>query len=225
MKPYYSHKGIVIYHGDCRDIVPQLDQKIDCIITDPPYGINYQSRKLSNKETRCSKTKYEQIKTTGDNKKFDPNFLLDFKVPTILFGANYYSSKLPDLASWIVWDKRKDPKFYGKNTFADCELIWCSDNKPARMYQQIWNGIIREGEESGKKDTGRKHPMQKPVRLMQYCVNRISKRDQLILDPFMGSGTTLLAAKRLQRKAIGIEIEESYCEIAAKRLSQEVFEF
>ena len=104
-------------------------------------------------------------------------------------------------------------------SFGDCELIWTSSDRKSVKKETIeWNGLI------GKEST-RLHPTQKPLRLLRLLLTDYSEQGQTILDPFMGSGTTLRAAKDLRRKAIGIEIEEKYCEIAAKRLEQEVFDF
>ena len=123
-----------------------------------------------------------------------------------------------------MWDKRVDPKYYGTTTFSDCELAWTNIGNRALMYKQIWNGIIREGEEVARKNTGRSHPTQKPIRLMEWCIVNAGET-KIILDPFAGSGSMLVAAKRLRRLAIGIEIEERYCEITAKRLLQSEMQF
>ena len=134
----------------------------------------------------------------------------------IFWGGNHYASRLPDSRGWLVWDKRGDPKFYGKTTFSDCELAWTKGaGNAARMYKQIWNGIVREGEPA-KVNQGRQHPTQKPVRLMEWCIGFFP--DSVILDPFMGSGTTGVACANLGRKFIGIEIEPKYFDIACERI-------
>ena len=157
-------------------------------------------------------------RVTGDDQAFDPAPLLALRVPLILWGANHYASKLPDVPSWVTWDKRGDPKFYGKTSFADCELAWVSDGKPARMYKQIWNGIVREGEDQAKQGTGRVHPTQKPPELMRWCVERLGVQG-VILDPYMGSGTTGIACLQMGRAFIGIEIEPRYFDIACERVT------
>jgi site-specific DNA-methyltransferase (adenine-specific) len=137
--------------------------------------------------------------------RFDPQPWLRFR-KVILWGANCYSNRLPK-GRWIVWDKRFDS---GKSFFAsDAEVAWMNGGHGVRIYQQKWQGCCRSDPFL--------HPTQKPVKLMEFCIG-LSNTSGLILDPFMGSGTTLVAARNLNRKAIGIEIEEKYCEIAAKRL-------
>jgi DNA modification methylase len=114
----------------------------------------------------------------------------------------------------LVWDKEN-----GANGFADCELAWTNLKIAVRMIRHMWNGMLRKNGEP------REHPTQKPVDVMAWAIRQAPNNVITILDPFMGSGTTLRAAKDLGRKAIGIEIEEKYCEIAAKRMAQEVFDF
>jgi site-specific DNA-methyltransferase (adenine-specific) len=216
--PYYDHAGITIYHGDCLEILPTLGP-VDCVVTDPPYGIAYRARDRREHEQRYRPVRYINRAIAGDDSAFNPAAWLSIGSAHIFWGANHYASRLPDSGGWLVWDKRGGPAFYGKMTFSDCELAWTDIGNTARMYRQVWNGLVREGEEVASRGTGRSHPTQKPLRLMRWC---LQKTEGLVLDPYMGSGTTLRAAKDLGRRAIGIEIEERYCEIAAKRLAQEV---
>jgi DNA modification methylase len=209
MTPYYDHAGITIYLGDCREILPHLP-KVDAVITDPPYGIAFDTdyRRFTsgfNVERKAHKAVH------GDSEPFDPQPWLNFKT-VVLWGANCFSSRLP-MGSWLVWDKR-----FGNGTafLADAEAAWMKGGHGIYLYAVTQQGCIRP--------EPIQHPTQKPVAVMEWCISK-SKAEGLILDPFMGSGTTLVAAKNLGRKAIGIEIEERYCEIAVKRLSQEVFDF
>ena len=207
---YYSDDYTAIAHGDCRDILPHLP-KVDLVLTDPPYGIKLETAYRLRGRGRLAQCKdYPEIH--GDDQEFDPSFLL--KLPCILWGANYYCSKLPKSSGWLVWDKRCGRM---QNDQADGELAYTSMIKGIRIFQHEWNGFRRESEVGESY-----HPTQKPVALMVWVLSFKWIPDGIILDPFMGSGTTLRAAKDLQRKAIGIEIEEKYCQIAAKRLSQEV---
>jgi DNA modification methylase len=210
MNPYYQDDYATIYHGDYQDIITRI-AGCDLILTDPPYGIshpcNFKTRGRGNL-ANCSD--YPDVH--GDDKPFEPdNYLLSY--PCILWGANHYASKLPDSSGWLVWDKER-PDDLDQST---CELGWSNVIKGVRRFRYLWNGMIRAG------DDQLYHPTQKPVALMSWCLGLRWTRDfRTVLDPFMGSGTTLVAAKERQQKATGIEIEEKYCEIAARRLSQEV---
>ncbi len=213
MKPYYQDDWATIYHGDCREILPTLP-KVDLVLTDPPYGINY----VHGAENIPNATRFSGVAVIGDEKPFDPTPWLLYP-KCILLGANHYASKLPSGGRWLVWDKRAGTKTYGKD-MSDGEIAWISGERRAdRIFAHLWDGFLKDSE----KNEIRVHPTQKPVALMIWCLN-FEPSAAITLDPFMGSGTTLRAAKDLNRKAIGIEIEEKYCEIAAKRMSQEVFD-
>ena len=214
MKPYFTDSTgtIQIFHGDCREILPLV--KADVVVTDPPYGVNAVTRGRTFGTSNAALTT-SYIPIHGDDAPFDPATLLELGLPTILWGANHYASRLPNSARWLVWDKREGNN---PNPLADCEMAWTNLDGPARLYHHRWMGMLRAGE-----PITRTHPSQKPVEVMRWCIGFVP--EGTILDPFMGSGTTLRAAKDLGRRAIGIEIEERYCEIAAKRLQQEVLQF
>jgi DNA modification methylase len=223
VEPYYQDDHCTIYHGDCREILPTLCDDdgwfmFDCIVTDPPYGIGVQTNYRDRQRGALAVcNNYAPIH--GDDEPFDPLWLILMGKPTVLFGANHYADTLPPSPSWIVWDKLdglKSGRDVGFNDQADVELVWTNIGGPARLMSQRWMGAMKSGREAGDR---RVHPTQKPVELMARIVGMT---DGTVADPFMGSGTTLRAAKDLGRKAIGIEIEERYCEIAAKRLAQEV---
>lgn len=216
MKPYYEHAGITIYHGDCREILPSLPP-IDLLLSDPPYGMNNNtdsSRFSGGTEGHIAKSgnggKFKGP-IVGDDKPFDPSPFLNFH-DVILFGSNHFSQRLP-VGSTLVWIKRLDGAF--GSFLSDAEIAWKKGGHGVYCFRDIT--LMSETRD-------RHHPNQKPLSLIKWCIEQ-SKTQGRILDPFMGSGTTLRAAKDLGRKAIGIEIEEKYCEIAAKRLSQEVFNF
>lgn len=223
VNPYYQDDNCTIYHGDCREILPQLEP-VDLVLTDPPYGINLNT-------DYCSSRKNSQIirrdkrhawngktypKIHGDDSEFDPDIFLGTSKRFALFGANAYSKKLTNSYSWIVWDKKTEG--VPSNSFSDAELIYCigANFKSVRIFRHMWSGYQRASEIGCHY-----HPTQKPIVLIKYIISKFD-HPQTILDPFMGSGTTLRAAKDLNRKAIGIEIEEKYCEIAVERLRQEV---
>jgi len=214
---YYSDDYAAIAHGDCREILPLLP-KVDLVLTDPPYGID-----AGDQRRQLSRGKLALAADYGPNDwdKSPVNWGLLWELLTlgewsICFGGNYYP--MPPSACWLVWDKDNT------GDFADCEMAWTSLPGAVRLKKYRWNGMLQE---PGQERNVRQHPTQKPVQVMKWCLDVAMKKTSpdsimTILDPFMGSGTTLRAAKDLQRRCIGIEIEEEYCEIAARRLAQEV---
>ena len=208
MKPYYQDDAVTIYHGDCRNLLPSIEA--DVLVTDPPYGIRYSPSQNSAKAWG-NKTFAGDTVVSGDGEPFNPTPLLRFAA-LVLFGANHYADKLPPSPAWFVWDKRDGMT---SNDFADCELVWTNLPGVARLFRHQWNGALRASE----RGEARVHPTQKPAVLMRWILTRCPPGS--VLDPYMGSGTTLRAAKDLGRKAIGIELEERYCEIAARRCAQE----
>lgn len=225
LKPYYEEPGITLYHGDCREILPQLKpDNVDLVLTDPPYGhgedSNYASRKRGvgrrgGKLKGCAVEAKEWGNIKGYNEPFDPSFLMSYK-QIILWGGNHFASRLPDSSKWLIWDKRDG---VASDDNADCEIAWTNLKGPARVHHQLWKGICRAGEENISKAGSKVHPFQKPLSLMRWCIEQAKDVDT-ILDPFMGSGTTAVAAKQLGRKCIGIEVESKYLDIAIERLRQ-----
>lgn len=214
LKPYYEDAQVRIYHGDCMEIVPQLaGESIDLLLADPPYGIDYQPPKGQGR--MCTMSGFRAIE--GDDKPFDPAPWLGYP-KVILWGGNHYASRLPDSPSWLYWDKRRAG--IKPNDNADGELAWTNLGGPLRIFRLLWMGAIKEGSEKGSR---RLHPNQKPIALMKWCIARARlKPGAMILDPYTGSGAALVAAKEEGHKAIGIDTDEEYCEIAANRLSQGV---
>ena len=225
LKPYYEHAGITIYHGDCREILPTLP-KVDAVITDPPYGVML--GEAANGQARDKKqTAYTMFSDT-------PEYLREVVVPA-------FASALQNAKRAICTPGNRNVFLYPP---ADDIGVWYN---PAGTDRGKWGYILAhmilyygKDPRAGKCATAssawglndaigdlkqKLHPCPKPELFMHWMVKKGSTEEETILDPFMGSGTTLVAAKNLGRKAIGIEIEERYCEIAAKRLSQEVFDF
>jgi site-specific DNA-methyltransferase (adenine-specific) len=198
VKPYYEDAACTIYHGDCREVLPLLGP-VDVVIADPPYG--HGDRWSGG--TWAANPIYD-LAFDWDSKPIDADLLalVVASAPVaIVWGGNYYS--LPPSRCWLSWVKTSQME-----TMADFELAWTNLDRPAKQFR-----------ESRNPDGKREHPTQKPETLMRWCLG-FCPAQGTILDPFVGSGTTLVAAKRLGRKAIGIELEEKYCEIAAKRLAQ-----
>jgi DNA modification methylase len=186
-----------LYLGDCKDILPGLGQ-VDAVVTDPPYGLKMHGG-------RIGKAKYA-IESEWDNDPGDVVMIISLNVPTIIWGGNYF--KVPPSKSWLVWDKETK----GITTFADCELAWTNLDQSVRMIHHLWSGPYQRIKEK------RCHPTQKPMRIMEWCLGFLPN-SETILDPFMGSGTTGVAALNLGRKFIGIEKEAEYFEITCQRIS------
>jgi DNA modification methylase len=201
-----------LYLGDCRDILPTLG-KVDAVVTDPPYGIGEAAGKS---RTRTGdKTRWKNARPSDygdddwDNEPISQDLLSAVRQAgrwNIVFGGNYYDS--PPAPCWLVWDKEN-----GTNDFADCELAWTNLPKAVRRIRYLWNGFARQnGEPRGD------HPTQKPLGVMKWAIGHLPADAQTIIDPFMGSGTTGVAAVQMHRDFIGIEREPKYFDIACKRI-------
>lgn len=216
MKPYYQDGLVTIYHGDCREVWPAVATIMPgaassaAVVTDPPYGIGATTQNRARGRGQLA-TANDWPVVAGDTEPFDPSPWLGAP-EVVLWGGNHFADRLPASPSWLVWDKRvRDVT----NSSADCEMAWTNLGGPARMFRHMWTGMWRDSERGEAY-----HPTQKPVALMRWVIAKVQA--MTILDPYMGSGSTLRAAKDSGRWAIGIELEERYCEIAAKRMAQEV---
>jgi site-specific DNA-methyltransferase (adenine-specific) len=200
MKPYFETDLGVLYHGDCLEIMPQLEP-VDLVLTDPPYGLD---KKLS---SGAGKHKNAKFRLNYENENWDKpitknhlDLIFSAAKNQIIFGANYY--EMPPTRGIICWNKQQYMP-----TFSAWEYAWTSFERPAKMY------TVNNGSEN------RHHPTQKPIFLFVCILNDTTAKT--ILDPFLGSGTTAVACEQLNRRWIGIEISEKYCEIAAKRIERE----
>ncbi len=217
MKPYYEDDAVTIYHGDALVVLAAVAVEYAVVVSDPPWGIGVavdNSRFSGGSQTGPRTLVRERINVHGDDAPFDPGPWIDR--PAILWGGHCFANALPPSPGWLVWDKRKGLEGVAEKwPLGEAELAWTNVRGSTRVFRNRWMGLVR-GDERGDHF----HPTQKPVALMEWCIGFVP--DGVILDPFMGSGTTLVAAKNLGRKSIGIEVEERYCEIAAHRCSQEV---
>jgi site-specific DNA-methyltransferase (adenine-specific) len=208
-KPYYQDGLVTIYHGDCREIVPSLGQ-FDLLLTDPPYGIG----KDGSKKTTSSHGGRKAYDFLGWDQERPPDWviqmLLSKAAEHIVWGGNYFTSVLPPMMKWMVWDKGQ------RIAQSDGELAWTSLPGALRIFTLNRVALMTDGAE---------HPTQKPEELIRWCILQAGETARTILDPFAGSGTTGRAAKDLGRRAVLIEREEKYCEIAARRMCQEVLDF
>jgi len=219
--PYYQDEYATIYHGDSRQIVPLLGA-FDLLLTDPPYGLK-ESNKRALSRGRGGFTSQRNAKAAWarDYGDFDwdsntpSGYLLDMlrdsTAHQIIFGGNYFH--LPPSSCWLVWDKDNT------GDFADCELAWTNLKKAVRKFTWRWSGLLQE--DMARKEL-RQHPTQKPLALMAWCLTHAPDGVKTVLDPFMGSGTTLVAVKAKNLKVVGIDQNDQYCKIAADRLRQSV---
>lgn len=210
-------EGVTLHLGDCREILPTLG-KIDAVITDPPYGVNLNTRNAARErgfrpyDKKARALDFDPV--VGDQSKFDPSQLIGFPA-VILWGANNYADELPISHCWLSWDKKCGKA--ADSDIGDCELAWTKGLpfKTVRAFRHMWAGFQRDSEVGEK----HQHPTQKPVALMKWCLG-FFPRAETILDPYMGSGTTGVAAVQLGRRFIGIEVEPRYFDIACKRISE-----
>ncbi len=214
MKPYYQDSAVTLYHGDCREIVPTLG-RFDLLLTDPPYGIGEgNAKRIASRENVAKARDYGDAKwDSAPPEEIELRRLWLSCDNAVIWGGNYFV--LPPSRGWLVWDKDNT------GDFADCELAWTDLETAVRKFKWRWNGMLQEN--MAEKDV-REHPTQKPVALMAWCLGLVPTA-QTVLDPFAGSGTTGRACKDLGRKCTMIEREERYCEIAARRMGQEVLQF
>lgn len=210
-----------IIHDDCLNYLRGLqDKSIDLIVTDPPYGIGADSKAAKQGGQRYGKAlakKSNYISTNWDTTiPVREIFQEMFRVSKnqVIFGGNYFTALLPPSRCWLVWDKKTEDKF--TNNFADCELAWTSFDRPARVIRFLWHGMIQQDMKHKEKHY---HPTQKPIPVMKWILDSCASPDDLILDPFMGSGSTLIAAVRNGNNCIGIKQNADYVEIARARLA------
>ncbi len=201
--------------GDCREILPTLG-RVDAVVTDPPYGNKHSgdSSRFSGGQTRRGRGS-SHGRIIGDGKAFDPRSFM-IGEHQIFFGANFFPQHLQP-GSWLIWAKRR-PEAYG--TFlSDGEIAWLSKGHGIYMMEHVFAGSQPALEWSQDAYTTSAHPFQKPIAIMQWCLGFLPEAG-LILDPFMGSGTTGVACVKLGRKFIGIEIEPKYFAIACRRIEE-----
>ena len=211
MTPYYQDDLVTLYHGDCLEVTEWL--QADVLVTDPPYGMGYHSgrRKAG-----------DHIAGDGDTTLRDRVLAIWGDRPAIVFGT-WKRARPDDTRQLIVWDKRGGAGFSG-----DLGMPWADITEEIYVLGKGWTGgrvpaIYSIPTLPSQSPERHGHPTPKPVRLMQHLIEKCPKG--VIADPFSGSGATLVAARRLGRPAIGVEIDERYCETIANRVSQQAFNF
>ena len=217
VSPFYDRDGITIYNADCREILPFLSG-FDLLLTDPPYGIGESSKKQATRQGHGMANQRDYGDYDWDNlppKRWLIDMVSESSEAAIVWGGNHFG--MPPASCWLVWDKDN-----GETDFADCELAWTNMPRAVRKFRWKWQGMLQE--RMGDRKEYRVHPTQKPLALMKWCCSLLPEAKS-VLDPFMGSGTTLVAAKLLGLRAVGIEINREYCEAAVERLRQGVLCF
>jgi site-specific DNA-methyltransferase (adenine-specific) len=198
-------EGVTLYLGDCREILPTLGN-VDAVVTDPPYGIGA--------DLGAGKSADKWTEFTDKNRwDLDPperaflGRLIEVSSHAIIWGGNYFER--PASSCWLIWDKETA----GITTFADCEVAWTNLPKAMRLKRHLWSGPYMKIKEE------RFHPTQKPLAIMQWCIEQLPASAKLILDPYLGSGTTGVAAVKAGRQFVGIEQDSRFFDIALKRIA------
>lgn len=207
----------VLLLANCHDITPHVDVNSACV-TDPPYGVpimvdmDFERKGKKKKAGRATEgKKFKEV--IGNDEPFDPTPFMHFK-EIIMWGANHFANRLPHNGRWLIWDKRCG--LIPERNQADGEMAWCNEYGAARIFRHVWDGMVRDSERGIK----RVHPTQKPVALMEWCLKYVNA--QWIYDPFMGSGSTALAAVRAGKPFIGCELDEEYFDAACKRVQDAI---
>ena len=232
----------VIYRGDCLELLAAGLLKCDAIVSDPPYGIGFQhsGRGLG---LRLGGGVVRNIdKIHGDDQPFDPapwlaaaprsaakNGGLQASEPRIiLFGADNFMQRLPEGGTLLAWDKHVGTG--PDNSFADCEWAWCGRKTKREVFRWLWKGVVAQksaddcsptkgGKGHGAARFARVHVSQKPVALMRWCIEKLKvPQDGVILDPYMGSGSTAIAALGLGYRFVGVELEQKHFDVACARI-------
>ena len=252
MTPYYDHAGVTIYHGDCSDVLPHIEG-VDVVVTSPPYNVLHtlpekgtgtwgksgggagflRAHHQRGYDDKMNESEYQKWQNDifasipcNDGASLFYNHQIRWVAGVCVHPVRWFTPTGWHMRQEIIWN-RGGGMMLNARMFVrfDERLLWFVRGKKWKWNQAsvglstIWN-IVREQQQQGKL-----HPVAYPKAIPSRCISATADPGDVVLDPFMGSGTTLVAAKELRCKAIGIEIEEKYCEIAAKRLSQEVLKF
>jgi DNA modification methylase len=196
-KPYYETELGRLYHADCLDILPNLEP-VDLVLTDPPYGVGNFVQQTGNKRGEY----VDWNESPPPSQVFE--VLKSMSKYRIIWGANYFNCFESGAIVWVKNQPMPD--------FSKADLASCSFYKKVELVTITWTNFVNSKQSD--------HPCERPVSLYEWCVNYTPKAES-VLDPFLGSGTTAVACERLKRRWIGIEIEEKYCAIAAKRIEAE----
>lgn len=225
MKPYYEHAGITLYHGDSRDVLPTITGPVDLLLTDPPYGIEYKSsHRTVRTDVSAAIANDDSLVVVRDVLELAESLLANNRhaywfasLDETLSEACACAPKGIEVRRTLVWDKQNwgmgDLECdYGQQ----CEAIIHGTKGKRVLNPPRPASLLSYSRESGATWF---HPTPKPVELMKFLILKSTQPGELVLDPFAGGGASLVAAKALGRRAIGVEFEEKYCELIAERLN------
>lgn len=200
----------LLIQGDCHELLASVGP-VDAIVTDPPYGIGY----VHSGGGRGKHSRRNHSKTiAGDARPFDPRPFLTAAPQVIMWGADHFYPRLPDSGRFLGWDKLAGANL--RDSFADIEFAWQNREAPARVFSYLWKGLLQEGEKGER----RIHPTQKPVDLMAWSISQLVGEPAVICDPFMGSGSTAIAALKAGRRFVGFEIDPDHFDAACLRIAR-----
>jgi len=215
VEPYFETELGKLYCADSFEIMRKMaTYSIDLIVTDPPYGIGENNKQHLTRGLLAKPKDYGNY--DWDETKIEKKYfyeMLRVAHNQIIFGGNYYIDNLTNSPCWLVWDKDN-----GETDFADIELAWTSFKTASRKIKWRWNGFLQQ--DMGNKEK-RQYPTQKPLPVIQWTINKYSKPDDVIMDPFLGSGTTAVACEITKHKWIGVDKRKEACAIAKKRIIRE----
>jgi site-specific DNA-methyltransferase (adenine-specific) len=199
-------------------------EKAQMVFTDPPYGIGLDSS-YAGMPSRWASHKYDnkfQDSIVGDDKPFDASWLIGLAKEVFLWGADYYADTLPQSGikgTWYIWDKREDESgdTFDKMLGSPFEMCWAKVKRGKKFIRMRWASFYQGESTDGEKPKDRYHPTQKPVALAEWFYEKFSEKDEVIFDPYLGSGSFLIACERLGRKCRAVEISPAYCAVAIQR--------
>jgi site-specific DNA-methyltransferase (adenine-specific)/modification methylase len=194
--------------------VKPLLQRVDALVTDPPYGVKEETRRFTKGRSRLAVAQ-DFPPIAGDDAPFNPAPWLDYPI-VAMWGANNFASRLPDSRGWLIWDKRPHGQ---RNDNGDAEMCWTNQDRVLRIHRQLWMGCMRAGEQNLSRGGSLEHPTQKPAELMRWVLAELGvKAPMVVCDPYMGSGTTGVACVEIGAPFIGIELEPQYFDVACRRI-------
>lgn len=198
-----------LHNGDCLPFLKSLEsQSVSAVISDPPYGIKIGGNGKITAVKEYTHVKWDDVGLTVE--QFQE--IKRVSINQAIFGFEHLADILGRANSVIVWDKKTRNNW--DDNFSDCEIVWSNVETPTKIFRHLWMGALRV--EKGE----RVHPTQKPIAVMKYIIERITEPNDIVLDPFMGSGSTGVACMELGRRFIGCEISPEYYSIAEKRIKQ-----